>query len=216
MAKEIVWDSLTQEETQTLENLRKRGVEIYAAPIEIEHREQLTTLGIAWEQCRSWYIGSEKVTVHLTPADEATYYFLLGELRTRHRNEYRSRRCQIPGKNKPLIMCPECNRCSECPYPEIRDKHDANIISWDSIIESGSEGETDNRMAEQLQAKLEYEEIRRLMDAENPIITQVFEMKERDGYSTAEIADKLCLTPRNVYYYLSRAKAIGQKYNKES
>ena len=41
MAKEIVWDSLTQEEAQTLENLRKNGIAIYAAPIEIEHKEQL-------------------------------------------------------------------------------------------------------------------------------------------------------------------------------
>lgn len=216
MAKEIVWDSLTQEEARTLENLRKNGIEIYAAPIEIEHKEQLETLGITQQECRTWYIGSEKVIVHLTPADKGTYHFLLDELRTRHRKEYRSRRCQIPGKNKPLIMCPECNRCSECPYPEYRDKHKANSISWDGLIESGYEGEADNRMVEQLQAKLEYEEIRSLMDSENPIIAQVFEMKERDGYSVNEIADKLRIKTRNVYYYLSRAKAIGKKYNKES
>ena len=215
MAKEIVWDSLTQEEAQTLENLRKNGIEIYAAPIEIEHKEQLETLGITQQECRTWYIGSEKVIVHLTPADKGTYHFLLDELRTRHRKEYRSRRCQIPGKNKPLIMCPECNRCSECPYPEYRDKHKANSISWDGLIESGYEGEADNCMVEQLQAKLEYDEIHTLMDSENPIIAQVFEMKERDGFSVSEIADRLRIKPRNVYYYLDRAKAIGKKYNKE-
>lgn len=215
MAKEIVWDSLTQEEAQTLENLRKNGIEIYAAPIEIEHKEQLGTLSITQQECRTWYIGSEKVIVHLTPADKGTYHFLLDELRTRHRKEYRSRRCQIPGKNKPLIMCPECNRCSECPYPEYRDKHKANSISWDGLIESGYEGEADNCMVEQLQAKLEYDEIHTLMDSENPIIAQVFEMKERDGFSVSEIADRLHIKPRNVYYYLDRAKAIGKKYNKE-
>ena len=215
MAKEIVWDSLTQEEAQTLENLRKNGIEIYAAPIEIEHKEQLETLGITQQECRTWYIGSEKVIVHLTPADKGTYHFLLDELRTRHRKEYRSRRCQIPGKNKPLIMCPECNRCSECPYPEYRDKHKANSISWDGLIESGYEGEADNCMVEQLQAKLEYDEIHTLMDSENPIIAQVFEMKERDGFSVSEIADRLHIKPRNVYYYLDRAKAMGKKYNKE-
>lgn len=208
MAKEIVWDSLTQEEAQTLENLRKNG-------IEIEHKEQLETLSITQQECRTWYIGSEKVIVHLTPADKGTYHFLLDELRTRHRKEYRSRRCQIPGKNKPLIMCPECNRCSECPYPEYRDKHKANSISWDGLIESGYEGEADNCMVEQLQAKLEYDEIHTLMDSENPIIAQVFEMKERDGFSVSEIADRLHIKPRNVYYYLDRAKAIGKKYNKE-
>ena len=215
MAKEIVWDSLTQEEAQTLENLRKNGIEIYAAPIEIEHKEQLETLSITQLECRTWYIGNEKVIVHLTPADKGTYHFLLDELRTRHRKEYRSRRCQIPGKNKPLIMCPECNRCSECPYPEYRDKHNANSISWDGLIESGYEGEADNCMVEQLQAKLEYDEIRTLMDSKNPIIAQVFEMKERDGFSVSEIADRLHIKPRNVYYYLDRAKAIGKKYNKE-
>ena len=215
MAKEIVWDSLTQEEARTLENLRKNGIEIYAAPIEIEHKEQLETLGITQQECRTWYIGNEKVIVHLTPADKGTYHFLLDELRTRHRKEYRSRRCQIPGKNKPLIMCPECNRCSECPYPEYRDKHKANSISWDGLIESGYEGEADNCMVEQLQAKLEYDEIHTLMDSENPIIAQVFEMKERDGFSVSEIADRLHIKPRNVYYYLDRAKAIGKKYNKE-
>ena len=215
MAKEIVWDSLTQEEAQTLENLRKNGIEIYAAPIEIGHKEQLETLSITQQECRTWYIGNEKVIVHLTPADKGTYHFLLDELRTRHRKEYRSRRCQIPGKNKPLIMCPECNRCSECPYPEYRDKHKANSISWDGLIESGYEGEADNCMVEQLQAKLEYDEIHTLMDSENPIIAQVFEMKERDGFSVSEIADRLHIKPRNVYYYLDRAKAIGKKYNKE-
>ena len=87
MAKEIVWDSLTQEEARTLENLRKNGIEIYAAPIEIEHKEQLETLGITQQECRTWYIGSEKVIVHLTPADKGTYHFLLDELRTRHRKE---------------------------------------------------------------------------------------------------------------------------------
>ena len=70
-------------------------------------------------------------------------------------------------------------------------------------------------MVEQLQAKLEYDEIRTLMDSKNPIIAQVFEMKERDGFSVSEIADRLRIKPRNVYYYLDRAKAIGKKYNKE-
>ena len=153
--------------------------------------------------------------IHPTPADKDTYLFLLGELRTKHRKAYRSRRCQIPGKRKSLIMCPECNRCAECPYPEYRDQHKASDISWDTLVESGYEGEANDRMLEQLQAKLAYEELRDLMNAENPIITQIFEMKECDNYSVEKIAEKLHITERNVYYYLSRAKAIGKKYNKE-
>ena len=59
----------------------------------------------------------------------------------------------------------------------------------------------------------EYEEIRKLMDAENPIIALIFEMKERDGYTVAEISEQTGVTKRNVYYYLDRARAIGQQYN---
>ena len=36
-------------------------------------------------------------------------------------------------------------------------------------------------MTEQLDAKLQYEEIREMMNRENPLITQVFKMKELDG-----------------------------------
>ena len=70
--------------------------------------------------------------------------------------------------------------------------------------------------SESLQFKIEYEEIRKLMDAENSPITQIYELKEEGGYSVAEIAEQLYIVPKNIYYYLSRAKAIGQKYHRES
>lgn len=215
MAKNIEWADLTPTEAETLSALEKSGREIFAAPIEIEHREQLETLGITWNQCRTWRIGSEKVTVHLTPADEHTYRFLLGELRTKHRNAYRERRCKVPGKRPgTLVRCPECNRCAQCPFPEYRDQHEPDIISRDVMLEPGIEA-GDNRMMEQLQAKLEYEDIKKLMDKENPIIAQVFEAKTVGGLSAEEIADTLGIKKRNVYYYLDRARSIGQKYNAE-
>ena len=213
MAREIVWDCLTPTEAETLAALEKSGTEVYAAPIEIEHKEQLETLGISWSQCRTWHIGSEPVTVHLTPADKATYKFLVNELRSRHREEYRAKRCMIPGTLKPLIHCPECNRCRECPYPEYRDKHQANQISYEKMLELGDEAGGDTRMIEQLEAKMQYEEIRQMMNKENPLITQVFEMKERDDMSVEDIATELGLTKRQVYYFHTKALAIGRKYN---
>ena len=142
MAKEIVWESLTPEEARTLANLKNRGVEVFAAPILIEENEesrkrQFASLGITWAQVRTWRIGSEQVKVHLIPADEATYKMLLGNLRAEHRDKYRERRCLILGKLKPLIRCPECNCCTECPYPESRDKHKANNLSWEELNENG-------------------------------------------------------------------------------
>ena len=212
---DVTETTISFEEIEQATQFVKDGCVNYYAPIEIEHSGQLETLNITWNDCRTWHIGSERVTVYLCPADEATYRFLLGELRRKHRNGYRAVRCMVEGKLKPLIRCPESNKCSACPYGRKPEDREANIISWDGLIESGYEGEADNRMVEQLQAKLEYDEIRTLMDSKNPIIAQVFEMKERDGCSVSEIADRLHIKPRNVYYYLDRAKAIGKKYNKE-
>lgn len=212
---DVTETTISFEEIEQATQFVKDGCVNYYAPIEIEHSGQLETLNITWNDCRTWHIGSERVTVYLCPADEATYRFLLGELRRKHRNGYRAVRCMVEGKLKPLIRCPESNKCSACPYGRKPEDREANIISWDGLIESGYEGEADNRMVEQLQAKLEYDEIRTLMDSKNPIIAQVFEMKERDGFSVSEIADRLHIKPRNVYYYLDRAKAIGKKYNKE-
>ena len=62
-------------------------------------------------------------------------------------------------------------------------------------------------------AKIEYEEIRNLLDEVNPIISKILEMKVRDEASVQEIADTLGVSKRNVYFYLNRARAIGQRYN---
>ena len=208
MAKEIKWESvtLTSDEVRTLNELRNKGKEVYAAPIEIEHGDQLESLGISWSQCRTWYIGNERITVHLTPSDEETYRFLLGELRARHRDEYRNSRCMVPGKYR-LIRCPECNSCRRCPFPEYRDQRQPTVISWDEGIETQSRG-----MAELQDAEMLYEEIRELMIREDPLIAQVFELKEGSGMTVKEIADRLGLSIRQVYYYLQKVQDIGRKY----
>lgn len=208
MAKEIKWENvtLTSDEVRTLNELRNKGKEVYAAPIEIEHGDQLESLGISWSQCRTWYIGNERITVHLTPSDEETYRFLLGELRARHRDEYRNSRCMVPGKYR-LIRCPECNSCRRCPFPEYRDQRQSTVISWEEGIES------ENReMADLYEAKVQYDEIRELMIREDPLIAEVFEMKAGAGMTVKEIAEILQITSRQVYYYLQKAQDIGKKY----
>lgn len=206
MAKEIKWECLTSDEVRTLNELRNQGKEVYAAPIVIEHSSQLASLGISWRQCRTWYIGNERITVHLTPSDEETYRFLLGELRARHRDDYRNSRCMVPGKYR-LIRCPECNSCRRCPFPEYRDQRQPTVISWDEGIESES-----REMAELYEAKVQYDEIRELMIREDPLIAEVFEMKAGAGMTVKEIADRIGLSIREIYYYLQKAQDIGRRY----
>ena len=225
MAKEIVWGRLTRTETETLTALVNSGTEVFAAPIEIEHKEQLETLGISWADCKTWRIGSTKVIVHLTPADKATYDMLLGDLRAKHRDAYRKKRCPIPGKLKPTILCPECNKCSECPYPEYRDRHKANSISWEGLIEDAYErnmGEdydgdpTEDPSFHQREVEMELEEVCKVIDAKNPLYTKAIVMKEYYGLSVDEIAKRLGTTKRNVYFYIDEAKKIGKQYKEEN
>ena len=205
MAKEIKWECLTSDEAKTLNELRNNGKEVYAAPIVIEHSSQLASLGISWSQCRTWFIGNERITVHLTPADEDTYRFLLGELYARHRDNYRQNRCMVPGKTR-LIRCPDSNSCANCPFPGYRDQRQPTVISWDDGIESDS-----REMAELYEAKVQYEEIRDRMVREDPLIAEIFEMKEGSGMTVREIADRLGLTTRQIYYYLQKAQDISRK-----
>ena len=82
------------------------------------------------------------------------------------------------------------------------------------MLELGDEAGGNTTLIEQLDAKLQYEEIREMMNKENPLITQVFEMKERDGLSNEEIAAELGITKRQTYYLYSKALTIGKKYNR--
>lgn len=205
-------ERFTPEELQTLTRLIHSGTPVFLAPIEIENEDQFEALHITQEHCRTWSIGSEKVLVHLTPTDEPTYRYLLNELRSKHRQGYRSVRCMIPGKQKVLIRCPDTNKCSACPFGRKPEDRDPNVISWDELADAGVEPEGHDRTVERLHAKLEYDEIRRRMIAEDPKIALAFEMKERDGMGVAEIANALGVTDRQVYYLLQKARSIGTAY----
>ena len=230
MAKEIVWkdltsdvltrDDLTREEAKTLAELEESGKEVYPAPILIEHSEQLRTLGITWKQVRTWRIGRDAVKVHPTPASKEVYDLLLGDLRAQHRTDYRRKRCQIPGKLKPTISCPEHNSCAECPFPEYRDQHQPNTLSWELMVEdSDEEFAYQDSGVEQLDAKMdtamELKAVLRAIVAKNPLYAQAIILKEYYSLSVDEIAEKLCTTKRNVYFYLSEARKIGKKFKED-
>jgi DNA-directed RNA polymerase specialized sigma24 family protein len=65
-------------------------------------------------------------------------------------------------------------------------------------------------------ARLEYETIRALMDAEDPRIAMAFEAKTLYGDSVREIAADLGVSEPRVYQLIARAKAIGREYRQEN
>lgn len=186
MSKQIVWKGLTPTESRTLEELERAGVEIFEAPIEIESADQLHAMGLTWEQCRTWYFGTKRVVVHLTPGDEQTYRFLRDELRAKHRNEYRERRCMIPGKLKPLIPCPEKNSCKNCPYPQHRDNQLPDLC-WDDYATTFSEVAQPDPEFQRMADRATIADVIKAISAQNPKFAQAIVLKEYYGLSVAEI-----------------------------
>ena len=68
----------------------------------------------------------------------------------------------------------------------------------------------------QVLRKIEYEEIRARMDAEDPRIALAFEGKELYGQTVQEIADELGVSAPRVYQLIARAREIGKTYRKET
>ena len=189
------------------------GEILYDAPIEIKDQADLDNYGITWDDCKTLnFHGSEKVTVYFYKTENRAFAeFQWSYLDTQHSRGYASVRCMIPGKRKAFIKCPDTVSCATCPY---KDKKQAPIISWDGLAETGYESVGSATVDEQVGAKIEYEGIKAMMNAEVTRIGRAFEKKELQGYSVREIAAELQISQPRVYQLITRAKTIGMEYRK--
>lgn len=193
--------------------INESGEAVYEAPIEIRDKADLANYGITWEDCKTLRFGtSDRIIVYFFRttnrklAEEQWRY-----LNSQHSKGYRSTRCLVPGTQNPLIVCPDGNKCSACPYGFRPEDRQARIISWEGMAEEGCEPAG----SEMSDAGAELDEIRKRMDQKNPNIMKAVTLKELYGFTVPEIADILGITNRNVYFYLSRAREIGEEYRKE-
>ena len=113
------------------------GETMYFAPLRVQTDDDLKTFGVGKEARWTLPFGKSsvkyKVLYFLTPREELAEEFW-EKINTQHSQDNRKRRCMIPGKLKPLIVCPDCNSCAHCPYPEYRDKHEAREISYNDKL----------------------------------------------------------------------------------
>ena len=187
------------------------GEILYDAPYEIKNQADLDNFGITWNDCRTLnFHGSEKVTVFfIRTKNRALAEYLWSALDTQHSRGFASVRCMIPGKRKLFIKCPDTNSCAACPN---KAKKRSPIISWDGLTEDGYEPVEGYTMSEQVEAKLLYERIKAVMDAEDTRIARALEMKVLLGFSVKEIAAELGASEPRTYQLIARAKAIGKEY----
>lgn len=135
---------------------------------------------------------------------------------TLHSSGFAIVRCMIPGRKKPYIKCPTTNSCARCPYGRKPEDKQAPVISLDGLLEDGYEPAPAESVEYRVLRKIEYEEIRALMDAEDPRIALAFEGKELYGDTVQEIAAELGVSAPRVYQLIARAKEIGRSYREET
>lgn len=192
-------------------SIGSNGETLYACPMEIETQADLDAYGITKADCRTLnFHGSEKVTVYFLMVDSREFAdYQWRYLDSLHRRGYRNSRCWVPGKQKEWIRCRDTNPCACCPY---KDQRKPPTISWDRLLASGYEPEATAPAEEQAIAKMVWNEIRTLMDAEDIRIAQAFEAKVLYGLSAQEIADTLGVSVPRVYQLFNRGKAIAKAY----
>ena len=119
-------------------------------------------------------------------------------------------------KRKAFIRCRDTNKCSACPYGRTPETKQAPVVSWDGLLDSGWEPAPTESTEHIVMAKLEYQAIRALMDAEDPRIALAFEAKVLYGDSVKKIAADLGVSEPRIYQLINRAKTIGKQYRKDN
>ena len=199
MAKKIIVESkdLSLEEAETKSALENNGETVYYMPIEITNRDQLETLGITRDQCRTWRCGRELRTVHLTPCSKEVFTQLSRDLWAQQTQEYRKSRCMVPGKQKPLIRCPEKNKCNECPFKISPWNRQPSLVSLDRLMEVGHEHDDTEPMDQMVLQKIELQNIKVRMDQKDQRLFAIFIMVNLEGCNKTEIASKFNIS-RNL------------------
>ncbi len=194
------------------------GEILYDCPIEIKDKADLDNFGIGWDDCRFLnFNGSQKMRVYFFKTPNRAFAEAQWEyINTLHSSGYFSVRCMVPGKRKAFVRCRDTNKCSACPYGRTPETKQIPVVSWDGLLETGWEPAPAESVEHQVMAKLEYQAIRAMMDAEDPRIAIAFEAKELYGDSVKKIAADLGVSEPRVYQLLNRAKAIGRQFREDN
>ena len=194
----------------------ENGEILYDCPFEIESDEDLKCYGITAEDCKTIKFGSSdptRVWFFQTPNRRlADYQWTLMD--SKHSRGYATARCMVPGKLKDFILCPDTNKCSQCPYGIKPEDKQPRTISWNKLIETGYEPEMGIPVEKQVLDKIEMEEFEQIMNAEDPRIWMAFAMKRFRNESAQAISKELKVSVPRVYQLLDKAYEIIRQ-NKE-
>ena len=178
------------------------------APIEYDGPDMLALFGISKIDLVPYFVGTKKILIYPCPADEVFSRIKLQELREKYTKRSRDDRCLVPGKSGRLIVCPEKNRCEECPF---KDSKIPRVISMDAFQEAG--GDLEARGTDMLGDLLTNEFLEYVQQVK-PECYPVLDMK-LEGFSVAEISRELELPYHVIRYRLDQVRVLATEFFKE-
>lgn len=193
--------------------INDKGNQVYDAPIRIVSQKDLRNYGITWDDCETLYVGGiEPMKVYMYETDDPKLAdSFWKEINVEHHRNCRGTRCLVPGTLKPLIVCPECNKCSECPYGRKPEDRQPRVIDYDDPEElMSNEGEEFSGMNE-AESEMVYDELIAAMRRKDPLIAEVFTRYHTYDCDAPEIAAELGINKRKVYYLKQQAEQIRDR-----
>lgn len=181
-----------------------KGQNFYYVPVEVfKNERERWERGFPSEDCRYVSFGpSKKALVGFVKTQTEPNEAVVKELRSfinKQLNEWhRNTRCQVPNKHGILIRCPDCNKCSACPFgvkPEARQLTVVNYGEPEELTE-GISG-------------MDLEIISKEINSKDPKAGRVFDLCVRQGYLLEDIAKMEDLTERQMRYIKNKIKQFG-------
>ena len=176
------------------------------APVEYDGPDMLKTFNITKDDLIPYVVGTKRILIFPYPAPEDVCKDMLLELRRKYSKRSREERCLVPGKSGRLIVCPEENRCSACPFG--RDERYPRVSSLDEMKDNGVEVEAPGTdMLDQLIRDVFMDHLRSV----DPHLADILDMKD-EGLSVAEIARREGVSYHVIRYQFDKIKALAAEF----
>ena len=144
--------------------------------------------------------------------------FYWAQLTQDHNSKVMETRCIVPARRGGWLICPRNNSCDpkRCPYGKQPEEKQRHTVSWDHLISRGFEPAISAPVETQAIWNVEKQQVKVIMDNEDPRIWKVLVMREEYGMTVENIAEELAISPPRVYQLLARGKAIGAQFRKDN
>lgn len=158
-------------------------------------------------------IGDTRHRCYMIPVPEDKYQPLMAMERAEAQRNTCKRRCRIPAADGTTKVCRD-RSCYGCPMAS-EDHITSETVSWDAIMEnSNKEAAIGDVTSAEAMKNLEEEEFISYLEQHDSKCTRVYK-EDKNGFTTAEIADSLGLSDRMIRYYKNKIDELHKQFAAE-